>query len=222
MRNDNIPSLQDQQDKLSTVTDTTKDNLEYVFDGLTKFILQGQVNQEMLDTLEGIPVIKNIGAVIAIYGTMRNRFVAKKIAVFIDTLQSDSELDKEKFQKIQAKFGDERILEEVINRIDRLRSEIQAEIYANLYRALIDGYLEWDRFTQIADAVETLSVTDINQEDGKSDSGPSFVAAGLAYLYYEPTRDIGRIVMAKNGEFFNLFWQYGLEPYKKKRAELAK
>lgn len=219
MKDDNTPSLQDQRDKLSTVvTDTTKDNLEYLLDGLTKFVLQGQVSQEMLDTLEGIPVIKNIGAVIAIYGMMRNRFVAKKIAVFIDTLQSGSEIDKEKLQKLQAKYGDERILEETINRIERLRSEIQTEIYANLYRALIDEHLEWSRFTQIADAVETLSVTDINHEDGKSDSGPSFVASGLAYLYYEPTYDSGCMVMGKNGKFFNDFWQYGLEPYKKKHA----
>ena len=135
----------------------------------------------------------------------------KKIVKFIETLQK-GHLDKEYYERLKKKYGDEKILEEVLFRIDRMRSVAHVKIQAHLYRALLEEKITWDRFIQICDAVEQLSVVDIDKETGLGNPGSSFISSGLAYLYYNndvPPR------IARNGRFYNDFWNYGLEPYQK-------
>lgn len=186
-----------------------EDNLEAAIDIFSKSISCDKLTDQQLDVLTSIPVVKNITAIARFYGSIREAFTVKKIVKFIETLQK-GRLDKEYYERLKKKYGDEKILEEVLFRIDRMRSVAHVKIQAHLYRALLEEKITWDRFIQICDAVEQLSVVDIDKETGLGDPGSSFISSGLAYLYYNdnvPPR------IARNGRFYNDFWNYGLEPY---------
>ena len=182
--------------------DVVEDNLESVIDIFSKSISGDKLTDQQLDALTSIPVVKNITAIARFYRSIREASTVKKIVKFIETLQK-GHLDKEYYEKI---------LEEVLFRIDRMRSVAHVKIQAHLYRALLEEKITWDRFIQICDAVEQLSVVDIDKETGLGNPGSSFISSGLAYLYYNndvPPR------IARNGRFYNDFWNYGLEPYQK-------
>lgn len=187
-----------------------EDNLEAVIDIFSKSISGDKLTDQQLDALTSIPVVKNITAITRFYRFIREASTVKKIVKFIETLQK-GHLDKECYERLKKKYGDEKILEEVLFRIDRMRSVAHVKIQAHLYRALLEEKITWDRFIQICDAVEQLSVVDIDKETGLGNPGSSFISSGLAYLYYNddvPPR------IARNGHFYNDFWDYGLEPYK--------
>ena len=191
--------------------DVVEDNLEAVIDIFSKSISGNKLTDQQLDALTNIPVVKNIAAITQFYRSIREASTVKKIVKFIETLQK-GHLDKEYYERLKKKYGDEKILEEVLFRIDRMRSVAHVKIQAHLYRALLEEKITWDRFIQICDAVEQLSVVDIDKETGLGDPGSSFISSGLAYLYYNndvPPR------IARNGRFYNDFWNYGLEPYQK-------
>ena len=188
-----------------------EDNLEAAIDIFSRSISGDKLTDQQLDVLTNIPVVKNITAIARFYGSIREAFTVKKIVKFIETLQKGHP-DKKCYERLKKKYGDEKILEEVLFRIDRMRSVAHVKIQAHLYRALLEEKITWDRFIQICDAVEQLSVVDIDKETGLGDPGSSFISSGLAYLYYNndaPPR------IARNGRFYNDFWNYGLEPYQK-------
>ena len=188
-----------------------EDNLEAAIDIFSRSISGDKLTDQQLDVLTNIPVVKNITAIARFYGSIREAFTVKKIVKFIETLQKGHP-DKQCYERLKKKYGDEKILEEVLFRIDRMRSVAHVKIQAHLYRALLEEKITWDRFIQICDAVEQLSVVDIDKETGLGDPGSSFISSGLAYLYYNndaPPR------IARNGRFYNDFWNYGLEPYQK-------
>ena len=188
-----------------------EDNLEAAIDIFSKSISGDKLTDQQLDILTNIPVVKNITAIARFYRSIREASTVKKIVKFIETLQK-GHLDKEYYERLKKKYGDEKILEEVLFRIDRMRSVAHVKIQAHLYRALLEEKITWDRFIQICDAVEQLSVVDIDKETGLGDPGSSFISSGLVYLYYNndvPPR------IARNGRFYNDFWNYGLEPYQK-------
>ncbi len=188
-----------------------EDNLEAAIDIFSKSISGNKLTDQQLDILTNIPVVKNITAIARFYRSIREASTVKKIVKFIETLQKGN-LDKECYERLKKKYGDEKILEEVLFRIDRMRSVAHVKIQAHLYRALLEEKITWDRFIQICDAVEQLSVVDIDKETGLGNPGSSFISSGLAYLYYNndvPPR------IARNGRFYNDFWNYGLEPYQK-------
>jgi len=190
---------------------TIEDNLEAAIDIFSKSISGDRLTDQQLDVLTNIPVVKNITAIARFYGSIREASTVKKIVKFIEKLQK-GHLDKECYERLKKKYGDEKILEEVLFRIDRMRSVAHVKIQAHLYRALLEEKITWDRFIQICDAVEQLSVVDIDKETGLGDPGSSFISSGLVYLYYNndvPPR------IARNGRFYNDFWNYGLEPYQK-------
>ena len=190
---------------------TIEDNLEAAIDIFSKSISGDKLTDQQLDILTNIPVVKNITAIARFYRYIREASTVKKIVKFIETLQKEH-LDKEYYERLKKKYGDEKILEEVLFRIDRMRSVAHVKIQAHLYRALLEEKITWDRFIQICDAVEQLSVVDIDKETGLGNPGSSFISSGLAYLYYNndvPPR------IARNGRFYNDFWNYGLEPYQK-------
>ena len=188
-----------------------EDNLEAAIDIFSRSISGDKLTDQQLDVLTNIPVVKNITAIARFYGSIREAFTVKKIVKFIETLQKGHP-DKKCYERLKKKYGDEKILEEVLFRIDRMRSVAHVKIQAHLYRALLEEKITWDRFIQICDAVEQLSVVDIDKETGLGDPGSSFISSGLAYLYYNndaPPR------IARTGPFYNDFWNYGLEPYQK-------
>ncbi len=183
-----------------------EDNLEAAIDIFSKSISGNKLTDQQLDILTNIPVVKNITAIARFYRSIREASTVKKIVKFIETLQKGN-LDKECYERLKKKYGDEKILEEVLFRIDRMRSVAHVKIQAHLYRALLEEKITWDRFIQICDAVEQLSVVDIDKETGLGNPGSSFISSGLAYLYYNndvPPR------IARNGRFYNDFLKYGL------------
>lgn len=187
-----------------------EDNLEASIELLSKITLDGELSDEQIDVLNNIPVVKNIVAITQLYRSIREVSTVKKITKFIETLQK-SGVDKSQYEKLRERYGDERILEEVLFRIDRMRTTIHVEIQANLYKSLLEEKIDWNRFVQICDAVEQLSAVDIDKEDGLGNPGSSFIASGLAYVYYHnniPPK------IARNGKLYNDFWDYGLKPLK--------
>ena len=63
---------------------------------------------------------------------------------------------------------------------------------------------------KIVKFIETLQKGHLDKETGLGNPGSSFISSGLAYLYYNddvPPR------IARNGHFYNDFWDYGLKPY---------
>jgi len=140
-----------------------EDNLEAAIDIFSKSISGDKLTDQQLDALTNIPIVKNITAIARFYGSIREASTVKKIVKFIETLQK-GHLDKECYERLKKKYGDEKILEEVLFRIDRMRSVAHVKIQAHLYRALLEEEITWDRFIQICDAVEQLSVVDIDKE----------------------------------------------------------
>ena len=197
---------------MSKIQDVNEENMENIFDNLTTFALEGKIDPDTLEILRGVPVVKNIAAWISIFGTVRNRFIAKKIAVFVDALQNGEALDDELLERVRKKYGDERILEEVINRIDRLRSEAHAKIYANLYKALVEEKVDWDRFTSLSHSLEALDPTVFDKNPHHVNVNWKYLSSGLMYSTPTGTFEGGSAVVP-NGKFFNDFWEYGLKPY---------
>lgn len=178
-----------------------EDNLEAAIDIFSKSISGNKLTDQQLDVLTNIPVVKNVTAIARFYRSIREASTVKKIVKFIETLQKGHP-DKECYERLKKQYGDEKILEEVLFRIDRMRSVAHVKIQAHLYRALLEEKITWDRFIQICDAVEQLSVVDIDKETGLGNPGSSFISSGLAYLYYNndvPPR------IARNGHFYNDF-----------------
>lgn len=201
---------------MSKTKDAAEENIEYALDGLTQFVLEGKVSDDTLAILKDIPAIKNVAAVLSIYGTVRNRYIAKKIGLFISTIQGGAGVDTRKLEELRKNYGDERILEEVVNRIDRLRSEAHAVIYANLYKALINEKINWDRFMSLGHSLELLDPTVLDVEIIRYENGTplswKYLNTGLAYTAPSDTLK-GTMKILPNGNFFDDFWEYGLKPY---------
>ncbi|MBI1936964.1 MAG: hypothetical protein HYS25_02465 [Ignavibacteriales bacterium] len=114
------------------VKDTVIDNVEVVIDTFAEHFLTGDVQKIVVD----LPVIKNVTAVVALVHNVRNYAIAKKISAFVKAAREGS-ADKPKYQQLLDKYGNERMLEEILMQIDRFGKQEQAEIYGCLFSAYL-------------------------------------------------------------------------------------
>ena len=129
--------------------DTAMENVEVVIDTFAEHFLTGDIQKIVV----GLPIINNVTAVVALVHNIKNYSIAKKISAFVKTIQ-EGVADKEKYQRLADKYGEEKILEEVLVQIDRFGKEEQAEVYGRLFTALLDGEFDWKEYCMLAYFVE--------------------------------------------------------------------
>lgn len=195
------------------VTDTAIDNVEVVIDTFAKHFLTGDIQKIAVD----LPVIKNVAAVIALVHNIRNYSIAKKIGGFVKTLKESSP-DKELYHKLVEKYGNEKILEEVLIQVDRFNKEEQAEIYGYIFSALLKNELDWEEFCTFGYFIERcnplwliIPIENIKDTGNlERDSMSSRQLTSLSIMMGAPW-DGGESVLAWK------FWKFGLKPYQENK-----
>jgi len=193
------------------VKDAFEDDLELAIDKVWSIISAGQ-KSGFTEIAGDISIVKNTVAGIKLAGSVWNYRTVKKMKAFVDALRLGDEIVAQDFNEFREKHGDDKIIEEIIARIDRFESEKQAQVQAFLYKALIAKHIDWDRFISLNHALEQLDPTVIGENPEDSDVKWKYVSTALAYVVMDPGSN--RAITLFNGNFFNDFKLYGLEPYR--------
>lgn len=111
--------------------------------------------------LKEVPVVKTLISLIKTGIAIRERFFIKKFLVFLTELHSKS-LPKQTLEDFKTKFESnqnyrEKITEQVLIHIESLNSIKKARILACLFNSHIDGHYDWNRFVDLALALDKLS-----------------------------------------------------------------
>lgn len=198
---------------MNRIKDVATDDAEVVLDSFGEHFLKGELKEITTE----IPVPKNVGAVISVVGIIRNYAIARKIGIFVETLRKN-EPDYGLYDKLSKKYKDKRILEEVLLQIDRLNRESHAQVYAFLFKALLQEKITWEEFCSLSFSLERLDPQafteklyfNVKPEQPLKQPSIRFVSAGLAYTQtlFNGTKSIMTPLGAK-------FWEYGMIPYQK-------
>lgn len=197
------------------IKDTAMENAEVVIDTFAEHFLTGDVQKIVVD----LPVIKNVTAVVALIHNIRNYSIAKKIGAFVKAIR-EGNADKQKYNQLGDKYGEERILAEVLVQIDRFGKEEQAEIYGHLFTALLDGELDWKEYCTLAYFVERANpmwfakpfetlkgVEDISAANSHELTSLSIALGPFGFQGNDHTRALAW-----------KFWRFGLRPFQECQA----
>ncbi|RXK81275.1 hypothetical protein [Filimonas effusa] len=205
------------QIKKSIIEKNLDTGLDYAELGLDSFIADG--------VLKEIPIVKTIMGFAGTGLKIKEAFFAKKILTFLSTFHA-GKLSDEKMVDFRIRMEDdqkyrEEVLEIVMVYIDRFMEVKQAEIFANLFQAHLNGRIEWDFLRTLLFSLQQLNVgalpelVKISEQAAKSANTRGFViemhapntyisalvAAGLG-------QQVGNYVKGNRAAFF--LYRYGI------------
>jgi hypothetical protein len=112
------------------------------------------------DILGEIPFVKTIVAGTNIGLAIKEKFFVKKLLNFLSTLHK-GEIEQDKFNKFKQKLEvdknyKDKVLEVLIIMIDRHINVNQSNVMANLFKAHINGLIDWMRFNSLCIILDKL------------------------------------------------------------------
>lgn len=181
------------------------------------------------EVIKDIPVVGTIVKLGKTVGTIRDRYLIKKLIIFIKsvndgTVESDIiKNHKEILESDPKKLNEE--LENVMILVDRELEIDKTKILAELYKAYICKKIHWSDFTYLSEMLERLCLRDIDSlseiyETGhaKKDKFGVFrlEAVGLVKYFSKRTNSAAYRSGLKQAEveltgYGKLFYQYGLK-----------
>lgn len=136
------------------ILDTTVDlTIEYAEMGIDDFLADG--------ILKEIPIVKTIYSAGKLGFSIKERFFVKKLLVFLKELRMNK-LSEEKLNDFKNQFDNDarhrtKVTEHLIVHIDSFLNVDKAKVFANLFRAFIDGKFTWDYFTQLSACLNDIN-----------------------------------------------------------------
>ena len=113
--------------------------------------------------LEAIPVVKIICAVGKAVVSVRDKFLCKRLAVFLQEFNngilSKEQIDKHK-EKLTKEFRLEAECERVLLLIDQCTHEYQTKYLCRFYQAYINQDIKWEKFQELAEANQRMFIGD--------------------------------------------------------------
>lgn len=130
--------------------DLTLDYSEFVLDS---FLADG--------ILKEIPFVKTIYAVGKIGASIKERFFVKKLFVFLKEFHNQN-IDAQKLNKFRLEFNsDEKyrneITEQIMIYLDALLTLEKSKILAKLFKAHIDGNIDWQYFNHLSICLDSIN-----------------------------------------------------------------
>ncbi len=183
----------------------SEEKIKEGFSALGDFLASGEAKE----VLKIVGDVSKVASGVKLVVNIRNWHIAKKIARFVEGLARQP-LEQEQFQKLEKKYGKDKVLKEVILSLDSMRDEKQASAFAYLFAALLRGDLDWKRFNELRNILEKIDPLALDDDfDGKE---PTYrlVTVGLAYI--QTVFDDVRVL--PNGHLYNDFEKFIAIPYK--------
>lgn len=127
--------------------------IEYAELGLDEFLTDG--------ILKEIPIIKSLYSVGKLGFSVKERFFVKKLFTFLKEFHT-RKIDEDKINDFKEKFDANskyrnKVTEHLIVYLDALLGIDKAKIFANLFRAHIQGYFEWEHFLHLSSCLNAIN-----------------------------------------------------------------
>lgn len=160
------------------IVSTTVDlGIEYSELALDDFLADG--------ILKEIPIIKTIYSIGKLGLSVNERYFVKKLLVFLKEFHSQT-LDEQKINDFKFRFDTDvkyrnQVTEHLIVYTDSFLSVDKSKVFANLFRAFIYGYFDWNHFIHLSTCLnlinpkafsylETLAKHDFKLQEGDKDA----------------------------------------------------
>ncbi|WP_010247319.1 hypothetical protein [Acetivibrio cellulolyticus] len=112
-----------------------------------------------------IPIIKTLASLCKVGLTIRERFFARKLLIFLKEYQQGT-IDDEKKQKFEDSMSNSKYRQKVADTlmvlIDAFREESKSAILAKLFKRYIDGIYNWEKFIYFSNCLDILFLNDTN------------------------------------------------------------
>lgn len=115
--------------------------------------------------IKELPVIKYFVGIVKLGISIRDKFLIKKILIFLRELQKIEKKEREKFkEKIKSdKNYSNKIGEQLIFILDRYDHMTKAEILAKLFIGYIDEKITYEEFLRLSISIERTFINDLNR-----------------------------------------------------------
>jgi len=146
------------------IIDTSTDYLEIGLDGIMESLLSENF-------LESIPWVKTVHGLYKGVVAYRDLGFMRKLIIFLQALHKD-EFDSEKHKEYSTALSSDpkkkaKILDSLIEIIDKILGGEKAHYLANLFRAHINGKISWIEFIGFSECLYNLNPIALNRETAK-------------------------------------------------------
>lgn len=136
------------------------DNLDLITD-----IADFSINQIFDGPISELPIIKALIATIKLGISIRDRFLIKKIILFLKETKNLDDDDREKFrERVESdKRYSKKIGEHIVIILDRYDHVTKAQMLAKLFNGYLKGLINYEDFLRLSSSIEKAFISDLNK-----------------------------------------------------------